>query len=91
MYLSVLGDPVEGVADLEWVRVFFEEERLPYKEGWRRGECQTNLASLGVMILELVAANKDVLPEGLEVTAQTVGLAFGGYDPVTGILRHVTG
>ncbi|KAA8566951.1 hypothetical protein EYC84_010047 [Monilinia fructicola] len=50
LYLSVLGDPVEGVADLEWVRVFFEEERLPYKEGWRRGKCQTNLASLGVMI-----------------------------------------
>ncbi|KAB8289717.1 hypothetical protein EYC80_010628 [Monilinia laxa] len=91
LYLSVLGDPVEGIADIEWVKVFFEEERLPYEEGWRQGESQTNLASLGVMILELVAANNDVLPEGLEVTAQTVGLAFGGYDPVTGILRHVIG
>ncbi|ESZ94018.1 hypothetical protein SBOR_5596 [Sclerotinia borealis F-4128] len=91
LYLSVLGDPVNGVADTEWVRVFFEQERLPYEEGWRRGGSQTNLESLGVMIWKLVLANGDVVPEGLKVTAQTLGLAFGGYDPVTGVLGHVFG
>ncbi|KAF7928239.1 hypothetical protein BELL_0579g00030 [Botrytis elliptica] len=91
LYLSTLGDPVEGIADVEWVRVFFEEERLPYREGWRRGSVQTNLASLAVMIERLMLANEEVLPEGLEVTAQTVGIAFGGYDPLTGVLGHVVG
>ncbi|KAF1970263.1 Cloroperoxidase [Bimuria novae-zelandiae CBS 107.79] len=33
LYLNLLGK--DGVAPLRWVRVFFEEERLPYKEGWR--------------------------------------------------------
>ncbi|KAK6594246.1 hypothetical protein QC760_010063 [Botrytis cinerea] len=91
LYLSTLGDPVEGVADVEWVRVFFEEERLPYREGWRRGSVQTNLPSLAGMIARLILANEDVLPEGLEVTAQTVGIAFGGYNPATGVLNHVIG
>lgn len=40
------------------------------------------------MILQLIAANNDALPEGLEITANTVKLAFGGYDPITGILAH---
>ncbi|KAI9644700.1 hypothetical protein NHQ30_006726 [Ciborinia camelliae] len=91
LYLSILGDPINGVADVEWVRVFFEKERLPYEEGWRRGGNQTNLGTLVAMILKLVAANKDALPEGLEVTAQTLGIAFGGYDPVDGLLKHVLG
>lgn len=91
MYLSVLGDPVEGITNVDWVKVFFEEERLPHEEGWRRGGSQTNLVTLGEMILKLVLANEDVLPEGLEVTAQTVGIAFGGYDPITGLLAHVLG
>lgn len=91
LYLSVLGDPVSGVANVDWVKVFFQEERLPYEEGWRRGGSKTNLSTLAAMTLKLVAANKEALPEGLVVTAQTIGLTFGGLDPITGLLRHIIG
>jgi hypothetical protein len=40
------------------------------------------------MIRKLIAANNDALPEGLEITVNTLKLAFGGYDPVTGVLVH---
>lgn len=89
LYLSVMGDPTSGVAPLKYVKIFFEEERLPYNEGWRPPKAQTNLATLGTMILELNAANGEVLPEGLEITIQTLKMAFGGYDPITGVLNHV--
>ncbi len=59
------------------------QERLPYNEGWRRPATQTNLLTLGAMVLELVAANGDALPEGLEITTNTLKLAFGGYNPLT--------
>jgi len=32
LYLSLLGK--DGVAPTKWVKIFFEEERLPYAEGW---------------------------------------------------------
>jgi hypothetical protein len=65
-----------------------EQERLPYNEGWRPSTTQTTLFTLGDMILQLSAANKDILPEGLEITTNTLKLAFGGYDPITGLLVH---
>lgn len=88
LYISVMGDPETGVAPLEYVKVFFEQERLPYAEGWRPPAKQTNLLTLGQMILELYTAAGDVLPEGLEITTNTLKLAFGGYDPITGVLAH---
>ncbi|KAK4214955.1 chloroperoxidase-like protein [Rhypophila decipiens] len=36
LILSVFGDRVEGNAKSKWVDIFFREERLPYKEGFRR-------------------------------------------------------
>lgn len=65
-----------------------EEERLPYNEGWRPPTESTTLSTLGAMVLQLIAANKDALPEGLEITTNTLKLAFGGYDPITGLLAH---
>jgi len=41
------------------------------------------------MVLQLYAANEEALPEGLEITANSLKLAFGGYDPITGVLAHV--
>ncbi|KAK0462443.1 Cloroperoxidase [Desarmillaria tabescens] len=35
-YLSVMGDPVKGVAPKKFVDIFFREERLPIKEGWTK-------------------------------------------------------
>ncbi|KAG4418243.1 hypothetical protein IFR04_008601 [Cadophora malorum] len=89
LYLSTMGDPVTGVAPVDWVKIFFEEERLPYNEGWRPTAQETNLLTLGAMILQLNAANKEALPEGLLITTNTLKLAFGGYNPITGLLDHI--
>ncbi|KAI9051161.1 hypothetical protein LZ554_005263 [Drepanopeziza brunnea f. sp. 'monogermtubi'] len=89
LYLSTMGDPITGVARVEYVKVLFEQERLPYNEGWRPTISETNLSTLAGMILQLIAASNDVLPEGLVITANTLKLAFGGYNPVTGILARV--
>jgi len=89
LYLSVMGDPITGVAPVDYVKVFFEQERLPYAEGWRKPAVQTNLLTLGNMILELNAAAGEALPEGLLITTNTLKLAFGGYDPLTGLLAHL--
>ncbi len=69
--------------------ILTEEERLPYNEGWRPTTTQTAQLTLGDMILQLIAANNDALPEGLEITLNTLKLAFEGHDPITGLLAHV--
>ncbi|KAH8784745.1 Chloroperoxidase, partial [Hyaloscypha finlandica] len=38
LFLGLLGDPKEGKIPVEYLRVLFEEERVPFKEGWRRSE-----------------------------------------------------
>ncbi|KAE9377062.1 Cloroperoxidase [Stipitochalara longipes BDJ] len=53
LYISVMGDPIYGVASVEYVRIFFEQERLPYAEGWRPPPTQTTLLTLCDMILVL--------------------------------------
>ncbi|TVY73168.1 putative sterigmatocystin biosynthesis peroxidase [Lachnellula suecica] len=64
-YLSVFGDPVTGVAQKNWVNVFFQEERLPYAEGWTRRTAETNFTSLGAMSQKIVAATPNFsLPPG---------------------------
>ncbi|KAK0505362.1 Peroxidase, family 2-domain-containing protein [Armillaria luteobubalina] len=36
LYLSVMGDPVTGVAPKQFVDIFFREERMPIEEGWTK-------------------------------------------------------
>ncbi|KAJ7670576.1 Cloroperoxidase [Mycena polygramma] len=36
LYLSVMGNPLTGVAPKQFVQIFFREERLPIQEGWKR-------------------------------------------------------
>ena len=62
-----------------------EQERLPYKEGWRPPKVQTTLATLGVMAGELNAANREPVPEGLILGASTLKMAWHGLDPITGV------
>jgi hypothetical protein len=40
------------------------------------------------MIGKPITANNDALLEGLEITVNTLKLAFGGYDSITGVLVH---
>lgn len=86
-----MGDPSTGVAPLEYVKVLFEQERLPYAEGWRVPAAETSLLSVGNMIGRLYAASPEPLNEAFEtVTMQQVRNAFGGKDPVTGVVRTLS-
>lgn len=38
LILAIFGDIDEGNANIEHVKIFYEQERLPYTEGWRRSE-----------------------------------------------------
>lgn len=46
---------------------------------------QTTLATLGVMVSELNAANGEPVPEGLILGASTLKMAWQGLDPITGV------
>ncbi|CAK4032758.1 related to chloroperoxidase [Lecanosticta acicola] len=91
LYLSIMGDPTTGVAPVDYVKIFFEQERLPYNEGWRKPTQQTTLLTVGDMINQLYASSPEPLPEGLEIL--TVGAyqdALAGINPVTNALGNLT-
>lgn len=88
LYLSTMGDPVTGSAPVEFVQSLFEEERLPYEEGWRPTVEPTTLTSLGAMILELNIANGEEVPEGLILGAHSLQAVLIGVDPVTGEVEN---
>ncbi|PGH07283.1 hypothetical protein GX51_01827 [Blastomyces parvus] len=62
-YLSVFGDPVTGHPNVDWIRIFFEQERLPYDEGWKRPTIQTNAVTLAPLIAKLMVAGGQIVPE----------------------------
>jgi hypothetical protein len=66
-----------------------EEERFPYLEGWRPPTAEANLMTLAAMVVRLQQASGEALSEGLLITTNTLQQAFGGYDPITGLLAHV--
>lgn len=68
LYLQTMSDPVSGVARVDFIREFFEKERLPVDLGWRPSAQQVNLATLGTMIVELYLANPQAVPEGAAIT-----------------------
>ncbi|KAL2829568.1 Chloroperoxidase [Aspergillus pseudoustus] len=49
LYLTTLWDYAAGTAPKAWIRAFFEEERIPYLEGFRAPKTQRNLETLGAM------------------------------------------
>ncbi|KAJ8081111.1 hypothetical protein PM082_017952 [Marasmius tenuissimus] len=46
LYLSTMGG-ITGSAPKEFVQVFFREERLPIKEGWKRSAVPINVTAIG--------------------------------------------
>ncbi|KAJ7262422.1 Cloroperoxidase [Mycena rebaudengoi] len=50
LYLSVMGDPVTGVAPKKFVNIFFREERLPIAEGWKKPTTRITLESVGHLV-----------------------------------------
>ncbi|KAJ4358400.1 uncharacterized protein N0V89_002982 [Didymosphaeria variabile] len=58
VYFSVLLDPATGTVPLDWLEVFFCEERLPAREGWHT---PTPISGLGAasVILQLSMATDE--------------------------------
>ncbi|KAK5125344.1 hypothetical protein LTR85_000453 [Meristemomyces frigidus] len=71
LYLQTMSDPVSGVANIDYIRSMFEQEKLPYALGWRPSTSPITLPSLGNMVFELYTANPAAAPEGAKVTADS--------------------
>lgn len=67
IYLQVMSDPVSGKANVEYVKTLFEQEKLPFEQGWRPSAVPITLASLGVMVAELYGVSPEPIPEGLKI------------------------
>lgn len=68
LYLSIMGDPVTGIAPPAYVNSFFEKEKLPYELGWTKPIIQTNFATLAVMIAQIVLYARDEVLELVQIT-----------------------
>jgi len=69
LFLNLLGK--DGVAPLEWVRILFEEERLPFKEGWRPPPT-LNRSMLQQTVGKLIEENDHKTDEAVTVGLGTV-------------------
>ncbi|MCJ1259789.1 hypothetical protein MMC24_007628 [Lignoscripta atroalba] len=62
LYTSVLGDPITGGPKTGWIKVLFEEERLPYLEGWTPRKTELTLATLGALSQGILEATPTDIP-----------------------------
>ncbi|KAJ6460551.1 Cloroperoxidase, partial [Mycena sanguinolenta] len=58
-YLSVMGDPLTGVAKKEFVQIFFREERLPIAEGWTKSATRITSESSGALMNQILQSAND--------------------------------
>ncbi|KAK4963328.1 hypothetical protein LTR10_000956 [Elasticomyces elasticus] len=83
LYLNLLGK--DGVAPLEWVRIFFEEERLPFAEGWRPPP-MLNQSMMNHGFVQMIKANEHKAEEAKLVGMGTVeALETGVMSMIKGI------
>ncbi|KAF6802514.1 hypothetical protein CMUS01_15327 [Colletotrichum musicola] len=57
LYLSIFGNLVDGNANTEWVKVLFEQERLPFQEGFARSETPVTAAGILGLVSKVAAAS----------------------------------
>ncbi|TDZ48298.1 putative sterigmatocystin biosynthesis peroxidase stcC [Colletotrichum trifolii] len=57
LYLSIFGNLDDGNANTEWVRVLFEQERLPFAEGFARSESPVTAAGILGLVSKVAAAS----------------------------------
>jgi hypothetical protein len=69
LYLQAMADPVSGQAPISYVRILFEQEKLPYELGWRPSTVPVTLASLGAMVVRLYGESPEPLGEGVRIVA----------------------
>ncbi|KAF7358653.1 hypothetical protein MSAN_01204100 [Mycena sanguinolenta] len=64
LYLSIMGNPVTGVAPKEFVQIFFREERMPIEEGWKRSNITITAETMNDME-GIIIDNSDWTPTQL--------------------------
>lgn len=74
--------PKIGYILTQWI--LLEEEKLPYHLGWQKPAAETNLVTLGAMVLQLQLANPEAVPEGLTLGTGTLKDVYSLIDPITG-------
>ena len=82
LYLMAMGDPLTGIGPLDYIRILFEQERLPYAEGWRTPTTQISLGLTLDMMNKVAAANGEIQQEGA-ITNATLAKALVGLDNAT--------
>ncbi|KAK8060813.1 hypothetical protein PG996_010743 [Apiospora saccharicola] len=59
LYLIAFGDKTNGNARTDWIRSMFEQERLPYDEGWSRSQEFVSGADMTAMAQKIAAVPVD--------------------------------
>lgn len=72
LFLGILGSPDEGKIPLEYLKVLFQEERVPYKEGWRPVDKPLSQMNMNHLIFSLIKANEHKAAEASDVGLGTV-------------------
>ncbi|CZT23931.1 related to chloroperoxidase [Ramularia collo-cygni] len=90
LYVQTMSSPVENSARLDYIKMMFEKERLPFNIGWRASKTQITLMTLGQYILEMFAANPDNAAEGLTLTAGTLGSTLATLAGGSHVLSNIT-
>ncbi|KAF7550909.1 heme-thiolate peroxidase [Cylindrodendrum hubeiense] len=57
LYLSIFGSVEDGNAVTEWVKIMFEQERLPFQEGFTTSEEVVTAAGILGLVAKLAAAS----------------------------------
>ncbi|KAF2015248.1 Cloroperoxidase [Aaosphaeria arxii CBS 175.79] len=66
IYLQALRNDTSGEVPVEWLKIWFEEERLPYNEGWRPTKNPVSSLSLLLDVLKLALYTPEKLEEACE-------------------------
>lgn len=78
LYIMTMGDPLTGIAPLSYIRILFEQERLPFAEGWRSPNTRITLGVALIMMDRLAASGGEAPGEGVVVTNNTLTKALLG-------------
>ena len=91
LYLMAMGNG--NSAPLKYVRVLFEEERLPFKEGWRPSKTPIDVKFALTNIAKVIGASNDAGPQGLSPSETKVMKAIADAEKskgdATGMLQKV--
>nr|POE51549.1 putative sterigmatocystin biosynthesis peroxidase stcc [Quercus suber] len=91
IYLQAMGgDDATGVTRLDWVRMLFEQEKLPVELGWRPRKEPITIPSLGEMVFNLFSVSPEKVPEGQRITKDSYKDAFELLIGGSEILNNLT-